>query len=229
MLRAVVALLLLANLVFFGWSQGWLAPLLGVPHQGEREPERLATQLHPELITVLAPGAASAALTAARATTCLEAGPVAETDLAAAEAALAPLPAGTWTREAAPAPPLWLVFAPRAGTGTGTGEAAARRAREAELRKLNLPFETLAGPAAPAEWAGALVLSRHASRAEAEAALASLPTGPATKGLRVAALPAPPAQWWLRVARADADLAARLRALAASAPAGGFKPCAERP
>jgi hypothetical protein len=223
MLRAVVALLLLANLAFFGWSRGWLAPLLGVPRQGEHEPERLAAQVHPELVTVLPAQAASAAVAAAQAVTCLQAGPVAEPDLPAAEAALAALPAGSWTREAVAPPPLWLLATPRAA------DAAARRVREAELRKLGLPFEALAGPAAAADLAGALVLSRHASRAEAEAALAALPAASTPKGLRVAALPAPPAQQWLRVARADAELATRLRALGASAPASGFKPCAEHP
>jgi hypothetical protein len=223
MLRAVVALLLLANLVFFGWSQGWLAPVLGAPHQGEREPERLAAQVHPELVTVLPAKAASAAVAAARAVTCLEAGPLAEADLPAAEAALAPLPAASWTREPAAPPPLWLLYAPRAA------DAAARRAREAELRRLGLTFEALAAPAAPTEWAGALVLSRHASRAEAEAALAALPAASTPKGLRVGTLPAPPAQQWLRVPRADAELAARLQAPGASAPAAGFRPCAERP
>ncbi|MDE1948617.1 MAG: hypothetical protein KGI35_08395, partial [Burkholderiales bacterium] len=61
MLRALVVLLLLANLLFFLWTRGTLAPALPPPHQGEREPERLAAQLHPEAIRVLTPKAASAA------------------------------------------------------------------------------------------------------------------------------------------------------------------------
>ncbi|GAP34472.1 hypothetical protein [Piscinibacter sakaiensis] len=62
MLRALVAALLVANLVFFAWTQGWLDAVTGVPARGEREPERLARQQNPERIQLLArgPGAASA-------------------------------------------------------------------------------------------------------------------------------------------------------------------------
>lgn len=72
MLRTLVALLLLANLAFWGWSQGWLDGVVGVKAIGDREPERLARQVHPESVRVLAPQAASGA---SAATTCLEAGP----------------------------------------------------------------------------------------------------------------------------------------------------------
>lgn len=106
MLRAVVVLLLLANLLFFGWARGWFAPGWPPPRHGEREPERLAAQLRPELITVLPPQAASAAVSAAREAAraatevCLEGGPFDAIGVAAAEAALADagLPAGSWER-----------------------------------------------------------------------------------------------------------------------------------
>ncbi len=65
MLRALLALLLLANLLFFGWVNAWFAPAFPAPGAGEREPARLATQVAPERVTVLAPAAASAALAAA--------------------------------------------------------------------------------------------------------------------------------------------------------------------
>ena len=225
MLRALVAVLLLANVAFLAWSRGWLAPAVLPPHHAEHEPERLAAQLRPDAVTVLSTRAASAAVTAARAAAavCLEAGPLFETQLAAAEAALAPaqVPEGGWARVAAPAPPLWLVFAGR------VPDAAARRAREAELTRLGLPYEVLE---APTELAPGLVLSRHAAKPEAEAALAALvAASQAIKGTRVVALPAPPPQYWLRVARAEAELQTRLLALppaGLSALAGGFKPCA---
>ncbi|MDP1646630.1 MAG: hypothetical protein Q8M01_00290 [Rubrivivax sp.] len=106
MLRAVVVVLLLANLLFFGWARGWFAPGWPPPRHGEREPERLAAQLRPELITVLPPQAASAAVSAAREAAraatevCLEAGPFDAAGITAAEAALAGagLPAGSWER-----------------------------------------------------------------------------------------------------------------------------------
>jgi hypothetical protein len=219
MLRALVVIVLLANALFWGWSRGWFAPLWQAPRHAEREPERLAAQVRPESVTVLPPKAATAAVTAARAAAavCLEAGPVPEPDIVVAEATLvgAQLPAGTWSRETLPAPPQWLVFAGR------VPDAAARRTREEELRKAGVTFEKLD---APPELAPGLVLSRHASRAEADAALAKQ----TVKGLRVVSLPAPPLRYWLRVPRADADVQARLLALGTVSPAGGFKPCADR-
>ena len=72
MLRALLALLLLANLVFFGWAQGWFAPAWPAPRAGEHEPARLAAQVAPERVVVLAPAAASAALAAQREAQCLQ-------------------------------------------------------------------------------------------------------------------------------------------------------------
>ncbi|EHR69146.1 hypothetical protein BurJ1DRAFT_0248 [Burkholderiales bacterium JOSHI_001] len=62
MLRALVVLLLAANLAVWAWTQNWLAPLMPAPGQGQREPGRLAQQVRPEALRVLAPQAASAAL-----------------------------------------------------------------------------------------------------------------------------------------------------------------------
>lgn len=225
MLRLVALLLVLANLGFFAWSQGWLAPALPPPRYQLHEPQRLTAQVNAAQVKVLAPRAASAAVVAARAeaAVCLEAGPLASTELAAAEAELVAaqqaglLPAGSWVREAAPVPPPWLVYAGR------WPDAAARRTREAALRELGLGFELLNEPA---ELAPGLVISRHATRAEADTALARL-TGrsPPLRGARVVQVPTPPAVTWLRVARADAELQARLKELSAAPLAGGFKPC----
>ena len=222
MLRTAALLLVVANLGFFAWARGWLQPGFMPPRQGEHEPQRLAAQINPQLVTVLPPRAANAAVVAARAAAavCLEAGPLAESEMAAAEAELlaAQLPQDSWAREGAPPPPLWLVFAGR------WPDAEARRARIADLRKLGLEVEVLN---APAELAQGLVISRHTTRAEADAALGRLTGGtPALRGSRLVQLPAPPAVQWLRVARADAELQARLKDLPAEALAGGFKPCA---
>ncbi|MBU6257196.1 MAG: hypothetical protein KGL18_12015 [Burkholderiales bacterium] len=222
MLRGLVALLLLANLAFLGWSQGWLAALLPPPHAGEREPGRIASQVHPELVRVLNPAAAAPALEAAHAAAraCIESGPYTDASVAAAEALLTQqaLPAGSWTRAPVAPPPLFLVYAGR------LTETAARHRREEELRQLQLPYEVLSEPA---EYAGGFVLSRHATRADAEAALAALPA--ALKGVRVVELPAPPPQYMLRLAQADSDTQTRLRALAAPALVGGFRICAGTP
>lgn len=61
MLRALVLLLLLANLAFFAWTQDWLTWLVGIDPQAERDPGRLSAQVQPELIRPLggAPAAGS--------------------------------------------------------------------------------------------------------------------------------------------------------------------------
>lgn len=65
MLRALVLSLALANLGFYAWTQGWLDALLGSPGQGEREPERLARQVRPEVVRLLPAHAGSSVAAAA--------------------------------------------------------------------------------------------------------------------------------------------------------------------
>jgi hypothetical protein len=218
MLRTLVAALLLANLFFFVWARGWLAPALPGPHQGEREPERVAAQVKPQSVTLFTPQAASAALAAAS-TTCLEAGPFNDAEVQAAEAALASasVPARSWTRQDLGAAPTWLVYMGK------FADTAAMRAKEDELKRIKLNFEELRSPS---DLAPGLVLSRHESREAADAALAQV-TQRGVRTAKVAALPAP-AQHWLRAARADAELQARLKAVKPPAIAAEFGPCAKR-
>jgi hypothetical protein len=93
MLRFLALLLLLANLGFYSWTQGWLDPVVGASPSGDREPERFARQVKPEIVRILPPaGAAPVAVAAASATagvSCLEAGPFTSAQLPQAEAALA--------------------------------------------------------------------------------------------------------------------------------------------
>lgn len=56
MLRSLVLALLIVNLGFFAWTHGWLRAWVGLPPEGQREPQRLSAQLHPEQIEVLQPG-----------------------------------------------------------------------------------------------------------------------------------------------------------------------------
>lgn len=53
MLRALVVLLLLANLAFFAWTLGWLDGVVGARASGDREPERLQRQVRPEAVRIL--------------------------------------------------------------------------------------------------------------------------------------------------------------------------------
>jgi len=218
MLRTLVAALLLANLLFFAWARGWLAPALQAPHHGEREPERMAAQVKPQSVTLFTPQAASAALAAAS-TTCLEAGPFNDAEVQAAEAALesASVPARSWTRQDLVAAPSWLVYMGK------FADTTALRAKEDELKRMKLNFEELR---APADLAPGLVLSRHETREAADAALAQV-TQHGVRTARLASLPAP-AQHWLRAARADTELQARLKAVKPPIIASEFGPCSKR-
>lgn len=226
MLRALVIVVLLANVLFWVWTRGGMAPALPPPHSGEREPERLAAQLNPERLVLLPTKAASAAITAitaarAAAIACVEAGPLGEADIAAAETALAAvrLPEGSVLREAASLPPLWWVYAAR------VTDAGVMSARTQELARLRIDYEVVDQPT---DLAGGLRLSRHATRAEAEAALAAVVVNPPLRFLRVVGLPTPPARLWLRVPKADAEQQDKLLALPSAPLAGGFKACASR-
>ena len=56
MLRSLVLALLIVNLGFFAWTHGWLRDWVGLPPDGQREPQRLSAQLHADQIDVLQPG-----------------------------------------------------------------------------------------------------------------------------------------------------------------------------
>jgi hypothetical protein len=111
-MRTLVALLLLANLGFFALASGWLQPYVGLSTQHEREPQRLAAQLNPDSVRVLAVGAAASA----PGTACIQAGPFTLEQIEAVEAglALAMRAPVTWQRQLAEAsadarrPQFWL-------------------------------------------------------------------------------------------------------------------------
>jgi hypothetical protein len=56
MLRSLVLALLIVNLGFFAWIQGWLRAWMGLPADAQREPQRLSAQLNTEAIEVIRPG-----------------------------------------------------------------------------------------------------------------------------------------------------------------------------
>src|SRR3990167_10441128 len=68
MLRSLVLILLLLNLAFFSWTQGWLTTVVGVHPSQQHEPQRLTLQRHADQLEVIPPevmpsaSAASAAL-----------------------------------------------------------------------------------------------------------------------------------------------------------------------
>ncbi|MCV2370371.1 hypothetical protein [Roseateles oligotrophus] len=219
MLRALVLLLLLLNAAFFGWTQGWLDPLVGIKASGDREPERIAQQLHPERVTLLSPQAAAALQTRS----CLELGPLnGDTALAEAQAVLqrAGFTASDWQAQSSEQAGVWAVATIR----LPSKDFQARK--EETYKKMKIGFEYLSGPP---EELPTMVLSRHASDKAAAAALEAL-TQRSLKGLRVMQLQAPLQRHSLRVPKADSAQTAKLMGLAKE-PAlhGGFRACAAQP
>jgi hypothetical protein len=239
MMRLLALLLLLANLLFFGWTQGWLDGPAGIQARGDREPERLSRQVNPELVQILSPQAArataappvpvstpaapaaSAAAAPASATValvaCLEAGPFAPTEVAAAEAVLrASLPDGSWVNVKANRPGLWMVYL---GKLKDRDELLKR---QEELRALRIEYDELRGPP---ELLPGLSLGRFEERGNAVNALEKF----SLRGIRsakVIEVRTPSANAWLRVDKAPAALASQAMALTAPALGKGFVPCA---
>ena len=54
-MRALVVLLLLANLAWLALARGWLQPWVGLSSAHEREPQRLAAQLNADAVRVVRP------------------------------------------------------------------------------------------------------------------------------------------------------------------------------
>jgi hypothetical protein len=221
MLRWVVALLLLANLGFYAWTQGWLDPVLGTSAVGDREPERLSRQVRPEAVTLLsrrAGASASAGAAAPTATACLEAGPFDDPALPAVEDALrgAGVPADRWQATTDEKPGVWLVY-----MGRFPDRETLQRKR-AELQRLRVAFEEVHSPA---DLDAGLSLGRFDDRAAADASLAQL-TQRGVRTARVVALAPPQRQHLLRIDHAEPALQARLKGLKAPALAAGFRPCA---
>jgi hypothetical protein len=216
MLRALIVALLLANLAFFAWTQGWLDSVVGVRSIGDREPERLLRQVRPELIRILPPDAASAP--APVALSCFEAGPFTDADIGAAQAAAqAALPSGSWVSTKTEQPGTWLVYMGRYAT------REAQTKKEDELQRRKAIYEEVNAPPALAP---GLSLGRFDQRAAAGAALEQF-TQQGIRTARVVELAPASNRYMLRVEKADAALAAQVRGLKIDALGKGFTACAK--
>lgn len=209
MLRALVALLLLANLGFLALSQGWLAPSISLGIADEREPQRLAAQIDPQSIQILAPLANS---TPNPNPNCLQAGPFSAEQADAAEALLRGATAGdfAWARLPQPRPAHWALVLPRPADGDGERREIER------LRGQGYAVEALTGPAL-------LSLGRYDNETAADRALADAHS----HGLSESKLLEQPAAtlFVLRVSDADAALRSRLQALPVEPPVAAFAAC----
>ena len=139
-MRALVVLLLLANLAWLALARGWLQPWAGLSSAHEREPQRLTAQINADAVRVVRPAASQPDPAAA----CLQAGPFDAAQIEDAEAALARLPAGSWHRID------WPNGAEAADPGRparqGVRVDAADAALQRQLQALNLPGGFVACP-----------------------------------------------------------------------------------
>lgn len=226
MLQRAALLLLIANLLFFAWTQGWLDGITGMRSQGDREPERLARQVRPESVRILSPSEAipsssssSTPEAAAEPLACLEAGPFATgasvSAIAALQTAQPAIPAGSWTDVKVERPGSWMLYMGR----YPNRDALAKK--EEELRRTRVTFEEVKSPP---EYELGFSLGRYDQRAAAEKALEQLNLR-GVRTARVVELAAPATQHLLRVEKADKALAERLLALRSDALGRGFVPC----
>lgn len=241
MLRWLAFALLLANALFWAWSQGWLSPLFGPAPGAPREPWRLQQQLRPESVRVLPPGAAPPAPSASAASAasaaaggaagtagpegtasaaavlaCFESAPLTPTALDAAEQALAAvLPARGWIRASRETPPQHAVV-------LGPLARDALQKKRDELTRLKVGFEELR---LPADAGAGLALGRYESPSAAQAAL----EGFGQRGVRTArvvALREAGNETRLRIENATPAQGEALRALKVPAlGAQGLLPC----
>lgn len=221
MLRAFVAALLVANLAFFAWSQGWLDAVVGARSIGDREPERLLRQVHPELVRVLSAGDAASAAAAPPPFACVEAGPFTDAEAAAAQAsAQAALPGAALSDVKTEQAGTWMVYMGR------YADREALTKKEDEIKRRKLEYEELRDH--PTLSPG-LSLGRFDTRAAANGALDQF-TQQGVRTARVVEFKPASSSHLLRIERADAALAAQASALKLTALGNkGFAACATKP
>ncbi|WPB56964.1 SPOR domain-containing protein [Xylophilus sp. GOD-11R] len=181
-LRLLALFLVLANGVYFAWSQNALRAW-GLERPTQNEPQRLRQQIRPEALKLVsadearriaaAAPAEAATASASGATQCLQAGLFGEAEAALLRTrAEALLPAGSWSLVPGATPARWIIYMGRYG---GADQLVRKRA---ELRALHVAFDA---PGNPALEPG-LSLGSFATQAEANAGLATL----AQRGVRTA-------------------------------------------
>lgn len=141
MLRFLVLILLLANGLYFAWSQNLLQPYGFAPAQ-QSEPQRVAQQVRPEVLRLSTEQAQQdAPSVAATPPVCLQAGLFDEGQVAQLRSALeASLPPAAWQLNDVREPARWIVY-------MGEYESAQDLAKKrAELTSLKLKVLPLINP-----------------------------------------------------------------------------------
>jgi hypothetical protein len=149
---------------------------------------------------------------------CLEVGPLAAGEVAAAERALRDLQSSglAWTQQKSERGGVFIVY-----LGKFPDEAALAKRRD-ELRKAQIPFDELRSSS---DLQPGLSFGRYENRAAADTALDEL-RNRGVKAARVVTITPPATVTMLRVERAEPALATRLSQLALPPLGTGFKPCA---
>jgi hypothetical protein len=175
-MRLFLLALILANCLYFGWSQHLLEGL-GFAPASQSEPRRLAQQIEPDAIRILGPSELRTLEEKASADAapkeCLQAGPLDETRSNALRPVLeSALPPGSWALDASLQPARWLVYMGK------FANADALAKKQAEIAAMNLKVEGV--PNAALE--PGLSLGGFDTKTEAEAQLAKL----GQRGIRTA-------------------------------------------
>ncbi|PXW99514.1 hypothetical protein C7444_101344 [Sphaerotilus hippei] len=211
MLRGLVLLLVAANLLFFGWTQGWLRSVIDLSPEADREPQRIAQQVQPDLIRPVAPGSL-----VAPPPICLEAGPFTPAEFSSADNAVrALLPQGGWAVTRLEKPGVWLVYMGR----YAKPEAMQRRIED--LKKRNIGYTEVEEPATLVP---GLSLGRFNGIEEAREAVRRLESQ-RLRSARIVTL-TPPTVWHtIRVPAADVSVQESLKGIGAPLHGKRFQPC----
>ncbi len=177
MLRLIVLALLLLNVGYFSWGQGWLRPY-GWGPTDDREPQRFQQQIHPRSITLISDKEAAKLLTPAvpavpavssvpamppvpNESVCLQSGWMDAPRTAALRQTLErTLQEGDWTLAQDNLPERWMIYLGR------YANAADVIKKRAQLTRLDIKFEVLNNSLAPG-----LSLGAYPSQALANTAL----------------------------------------------------------
>jgi hypothetical protein len=174
MLRLTLIFLLLANGLYFAWSQNYFA-LLGFAPATQTEPARMQAQIKPEAIRLLGNAEArradaaaasppNATAAAAKPAECLQS-PVLDTQQAnKVRSAASTLPSASWTLDNVTVPARWIIYMGK----YPSAEALAKK--KAELRELDVDFQTLQN----SELEPGVSLGNYATQALATQELADL-------------------------------------------------------
>lgn len=143
MLRLIVLLLLLANGLFFAWSQGLLLAWGFGPAQ-QSEPQRIQQQVRPDTVRLLPADelrrVEALAANGPRPPECLQTPTLDASQIEPVRRALESWPAGSWSLDTVTEPARWIIYM---GKYPDVEQVARKRA---ELRQRGISFEALANP-----------------------------------------------------------------------------------